>query len=334
MEEVPVCIGPSALNLRIASPLGVGLWSWGDKWTWGHRGYDAALTESSMSAAFLESMKSGVNFFDTAEVYGASLLGGWGQSERYLGGCLAAAGDTGRGAVVVSKYMPLPWRLREPSSMLAALDASVQRLGVQQLGVYLVHNPVTSLRSTQTLARGLAAAVDSGMTRAVGVSNYSEEELRETHRVLAEAGVPLALNQVELSLCHSYPLHSGLLDACQELGVSLVAYSPLAMGRLTGKYSTACKPQGARRFGNYPFEKIQPIVDRLQTLGEAHGGKTPAQVALNWVICKGAIPIPGAKSAKQASGNAGALGWRLTTGEVEELDALAITGSLKLGQHG
>lgn len=137
--------------------------------------------------------------------------------------------------------------------------------------------------------------------------------------------------------------------------------------------------QGARRFGSYGFDRIQPIVDKLGEVGASHGGKTPSQVALNWCICKGAVPIPGAKSAAQAragggcplaagppgcgclnvpallchvccaraphppspcvlawqaEANCGALGWRLTADEVEQLDALAIEGQLKFGQHG
>jgi aryl-alcohol dehydrogenase-like predicted oxidoreductase len=95
-----------------------------------------------------------------------------------------------------------------------------------------------------------------------------------------------------------------------------------------------CAVQGARRFGDVPFDQIQPLVDLLSSLGQVHGGKTPAQVALNWLICKGAVPIPGAKNADQAKANTGALGWRLSSGDVEELDGLALEGRLKFGQHG
>ncbi|PRW59845.1 2,5-didehydrogluconate reductase [Chlorella sorokiniana] len=315
----------------------MGLWSWGDSYTWGHGGYDATLTAATMQEAYQAALQGGCNLFDTAESYGAPFH--WGASERYLANCMqAAGGDQAAGSglrpVVVSKYIPLPWRLFEPRCMLAALRSSVDRLGVDAVDCYLVHSPVATLRSIKTLASSLAAAVDSGLAKSVGVSNYSEAEVRETHRVLAERGIPLAVNQVEFSLCHALPARSGLLDACNELGVSVMAYSPLAMGRLTGKYSSTNKPQGARRFGDCGFDQIQPIVERLAALGQAHGGKTPAQVALNWLICKGAVPIPGAKSATQAQSNVGALGWRLTEGDVAELDELAIEGSLKFGQHG
>ena len=114
----------------------------------------------------------------------------------------------------------------------------------------------------------------------------------------------------------------------------MMAYSPLAMGRLTGKYSADSPPRGARRFGNLAWSSIQPVADRLGQLGDAHGGKTRAQVALNWLICKGAVRIPGAKNAAQAEGNVGALGWRLSSGDVDELDDVAVQGVLKFGQHG
>ena len=147
-----------------------------------------------MSDAYAAALAHNCTLFDTAEVYGAGAFGGWGTSERYLGACLAEhAGGPGPKPVVVSKYMPLPWRFREPRSLLAALGASVERLGVERIDIYLIHSPAATLRSVATLAGALEAAVGGGQARAVGVSNYSEAELRETHRILAERGIPLAV---------------------------------------------------------------------------------------------------------------------------------------------
>jgi aryl-alcohol dehydrogenase-like predicted oxidoreductase len=332
MDPDSMYLGPESLDLKIASRVGMGSWSWGDRLVWGYNSYDTDLSEDTMRAAFTASLSHGVNLVDTAEAYGAGLLGGWGTSERILGRCLAAVERTE--AVIVTKYQPLPWRFREAASLVAALDASCARLGTHAVDVLLIHSPLGSLRSIKTLAGALAAGVDSGKTKAVGVSNYSAAELRETHRVLAERGIPLAVNQVEYSLCHTLPEHSGLFDTCSELGVSVMAYSPMAMGRLTGKYSREHQPKGGRRFGAQPFDKIQPILDELARIGAAHGGKTQAQVALNWVVRKGAIPVPGAKNAAQAAANAGAMGWEITAEEVQALDEVAIQGSLKFGQHG
>ena len=121
----------------------------------------------------------------------------------------------------------------------------------------------------------------------------------------------LATNQIEFSLLRRSPETSGLLAACRELGVLPLAYSPIGQGRLTGKYSAANPPPGKRNFSNHPMEVVDGVVAELRRIGEKHGGKLPSQVALNWVMAKGAVPIPGAKNRHQAEENAGALGWTL-----------------------
>jgi len=149
--------------------------------------------------------------------------------------------------------------------------------------------------------------------------------MRTAHAALARRGVPLATNQVEYSLLQRAPESNGVLDACRELGVTLIAYSPLAMGLLTGKYRPGMAPSGLRRFAQrfsaHNLAAIQPALALARTIGAAHGGKTTGQVALNWLIQQGTLPIPGAKNARQAQENAGALGWTLDPNEVEQLDA-------------
>jgi aryl-alcohol dehydrogenase-like predicted oxidoreductase len=182
------------------------------------------------------------------------------------------------------------------------------------------------------MADALAAAHRAGLVRAVGVSNYSEAEVRAIHAALAERGIPLATNQIEYSLLRTMPESGGLLHACRDLGVVVLAYSPLGQGRLTGKYSAANPPPGRRNFSAFPMAEIDPIVTELRRIGEQRG-KTPAQVALNWVICKGAVPIPGAKNKEQAEQNVGAVGWRLTTDEVQALDRVSKRGQRTLFQR-
>ncbi len=168
----------------------------------------------------------------------------------------------------------------------------------------------------------MAEAVQAGLTRSVGVSNYGPELTRRAFEACAKRGIPLASNQVQYSLLHRQPERNGLVQMCRELGVSIIAYSPIAKGLLTGKYTPENPPPGTRGFsaGRDYLKRIQPLVALMHTIGEEHGGKTPGQVALNWVLCKGAVPIPGAKNARQAQENAGALGWRLTDSEVERLE--------------
>jgi len=142
------------------------------------------------------------------------------------------------------------------------------------------------------------------------------------HSALSKRGVPLASNQVEFHLLNRRIERDGLLKLCRELGVTLIAYSPLAKGLLTGKYTPQTRPPGLRSyiFRRARLGKIQPLIHLLREIGKAHDGKSPAQIALNWVICKGAVPIPGAKNARQARDNAGALGWRLSEAEIAALD--------------
>ncbi len=302
-ERIP--LGPT--DLRI-SPIGIGTWAWGDRIWWGYgRGY----TDADLRAAFQASLEAGIHFFDTAEVYGL------GRSERLLGRFIREAG---RPVVVATKFFPFPWRLGR-RSLLRALRGSLKRLGMQQVDLYQIHWPFPPV-PIETWMDALADAMEAGLVRAVGVSNYSVEQMQKAHEALARRGVPLASNQVEYSLLQRGPERNGLMALCRELKVTLIAYSPLGMGLLTGKYTPERPPAGlrGRRLGRQRLIQAQPLVGLLREIGQAHGGKTPAQVALNWVICKGAVPIPGAKNARQAEDNAAAAGWRLTEEEIVALD--------------
>lgn len=210
-------------------------------------------------------------------------------------------------------------------------------MGLTAVDLYQIHGPI-SLRSHGAIAEALAEAHREGLVRAVGVSNYSVRETSEIASALAARGLALATNQIEFSLLRRAPETSGLLATCAELGVLPLAYSPIGQGRLSGKYSAANPPRGKRNFSNHPMETVERIVAELRVIGDAHGGKTPSQVALNWVIAKGAVPIPGAKNRHQAEENAGALGWNLDADELERLDHAALPGlrtlSSRVWQHG
>ena len=160
---------------------------------------------------------------------------------------------------------------------------------------------------------GLAECVKNGGARTVGVSSFDEQRMVRAYTTLARHGIPLAAYQVHYSLLRREAEKNGTLVRCKELGIRLIAYSPLEMGLLTGKYSPTTPPAGIRG-GQYVelIKKIPPLVKLMQAIGSTHGDKTVAQVALNWVICKGALPIPGAKNAAQVEQNAGSAGWRLT----------------------
>lgn len=302
--------------------MGLGTWAWGDKSTWGMGGYDRSYDLRTIREAFLASVDAGVTLLDTAEMYGQ------GESERIIGQLLREHPEQRDRAVVATKFMPFPWRVRLGTEIRKSLLASLERLGLPFVPLYQVHGP-TSVRSHQAMADALAEVYRAGLAKAIGVSNYSEKEMRAIHAALARHGVPLASNQIEYSLLRTMPESNGLLRACRELGVTVLAFSPLGQGRLTGKYGAGNAPPGKRQFSAYPMEEIEPVVNELRQIGGKHGGKTAAQVALNWLICKGTLPIPGAKNRTQAEQNAGALGWRLADDEVHALDRVS-----KFGQRG
>jgi aryl-alcohol dehydrogenase-like predicted oxidoreductase len=308
MTEDLVALGKT--DLRV-SALGLGAWAWGDRLYWSYgRGY----SDADIRAAFDVSLAGGVNWVDTAEAYGS------GRSERLLGSFVAESKSP---VLVASKFMPYPWRLSK-GALRKALQRSLDRLGMQRIGLYQIHWPFPPL-PVETWADALADAVQDGLVQAVGVSNYSEDQMRRAYTVLAKRGIPLASNQVSYSLLDRKIEKNGLLGACHELNISLIAYSPLAQGVLTGKY-TPDRPLPGIRGRRYPralLEKVQPLLRRMREIGQEHGGKSATQVALNWLICKGTLPIPGAKNARQAQENAGALGWRMSENEVLDLDKLS-----------
>ena len=295
-----------------AIEMGLGAWQWGDRVVWQYgRGY----TDADIQQAFQVSIQEGIRFIDTAEIYGS------GRSERLTGQFIRG---TDQPVLVATKFFPLPWRLTG-KSILSALKGSLERLGLDSVALYQIHMP-TPLLSPERMMEGLVACVESGLTRIVGVSNFSQAYMLRAYSTLARHDIPLASNQVHYSMLNRGVEKNGLLARCKELGVRLIAYSPLEMGLLSGKYGLKNPPPGNRgaRYLNI-LSKIPPLLKLMTEIGQDHGGKSNVQVALNWVICKGAMPIPGAKNGDQALQNAGALGWKLTDEEIARLDSASDT---------
>ena len=288
--------------------MGVGTWAWGDRLYWG---YGREYHDDDLKNAFLVSVQGGVRFFDTAEVYGQ------GQSESLLGNFLREFDGE---FVVASKFMPFPWRLRK-SSLLRALRKSLGRLGLEQLDLYQTHMPIPPI-TVEAWMDAMVEAYQAGLIRAVGVCNYNREQLHRAYESLARQGVPLASCQVEYSLLNREIEQNGIKQTCEELGISIIAYSPLAQGLLSGKYTPEQPPRGIRgrqKNRNY-LEQIKPLITEMRRIGADNAGKPPVQVALNWLIARGAIPIPGAKNEEQALQNSETLAWSLSEEEIMKLD--------------
>jgi len=304
-------LGHSSL---IVPRLGVGAMTWGDpsglaRLHPAKLAYGGALGYAEEKRAVEVSLAAGVTLFDTAAMYSN------GAAERRLGELIH-----GQPALVATKF-PGSFFFRT-EDMPKELESSLKRLERGSVDLYQHHfpNPRVDISRLMDL---LADAAEAGKIKAVGVSNYSAHEMRLAHAALARRGIPLASNQVEYSLLHRQPEVNGVLEACRELGVTLIAYQPLASGLLTGKYLPGSRPSGLRRFMPYfrrqNLEAVVPVVNLLKEIGGRYG-KSPAQVALRWLIENPLVlPIPGAKDSKQAAANAETLSFRLTPEEVEAL---------------
>lgn len=306
------------------SPMGFGTWSWGNKLLWG---YDEAM-DPELQEVFNLLVASGINLFDTADSYGTGKLNG--RSEQLLGQFLReypGSDATADNVRIATKLAAYPWRLA-PQQWVGACKASLQRVGVEKLALVQLHWSTAKYAPLQErlMWDGLVAIYEEGLVDAVGLSNYGPQQLAKIGAYLQKKGVPLAAVQVQYSLLSRGPEQASVKAACDDLGVTLIAYSPLALGMLTGKYSMddpSSLPSGPR---GLVFRQVLPgLQPLLEVMGEiaARRRKTLSQVAINWCMCQGTVPIPGAKDLQQAKDNLGALGWRLSDGEVQALSAAA-----------
>jgi aryl-alcohol dehydrogenase-like predicted oxidoreductase len=261
---------------------------------WSYGANDAPVFE-----AYQALVGAGGGFIDTAEIYG------FGKSERLIGDCIR---KDGRPVSVASKFAPFVART-SPRHLLGALDASLARLGLASIDLYYVHFPFP-FADLGGFADGLAEAVKSGKAKHVGVSNFNADQMRRIADRLQRSDIPLAANEVHYSLAHRNPETNGVLEACRELDVALVAYFPLASGRL------AAAPDAAKP------DKLDAVRRTLAEVAQAHQA-TPSQAALNWLLARDprVILIPGATKARHATANLAALDWQLTDEEFAALDA-------------
>ena len=278
-----------------------------------------------MQELFDYCLASGFKFFDTAEVYGL------GRSETLLGQ-FCRANPASADVRIATKFAALPWRTKA-SDVLDAAQRSTERLG-RPIDLYQIHFP--NAWANEAYWDGLGQCVDRGLVRAAGVSNYGSSALRACSASLASRGVRLVSNQIQLSLLYPYAQTNGLLSTCNELGVKVLAYSPIALGLLAGKYTKEKLPSGPRQLiaGKYLDDpQFGELIRTMGAVGAGHGGASPAQVAIAWCIAKGTCPIPGARTLAQAKSNLAAASIRLTAAEVSELDtaAAAVTPVLAPG---
>lgn len=306
-----ISLGATSL---LVSKLGIGAMTWGDlsispRFNPARIAYGPAGNKDELSKAIEASLDNGVNFIDTAAMYGK------GASELLVGEL-----THGKKMVVATKF-PSSF-FPHSSDFQKDLDNSLKRLQRSCIDLYQIHYP-SALLSIPKVLNQMADAFHAGKIKAVGISNFSEKQMRLAYQILADQGVALASNQVEYSILHRDPETNGVLDACRELNITLIAYMPLRMGSLTGKYIGEIRPEGIRKYMS-PFRqkdigKLTQVTELLKEIGKQYE-KGPSQVALRWLIQKdNVLPIPGAKNSEQAMHNAGALTFSLTDSELDEI---------------
>lgn len=278
------------------------------------------ISQETKNAIIKAALDGGVNWFDTAELYGA------GVSEKSLVVGLHAAGVEDHQVVIADKWFPI---FRTAANIHKTIDDRLQYLDGYSIDNYMVHQP-WSFSSPEAEMEAMADLVEAGKIRSVGVSNFSAERMRRAYGALQNRGLPLAVNQVHYSLLAREIEKNGVLEAARELGVTIIAYTPLESGLLTGKYHL--NPELLERKSFFwrwnlrrKLESTHPLVEALKEIADGYDA-TIAQVALNWLINFHGdlvVTIPGATDVSQAQENAGAMAFKLSQEELNILDKLS-----------
>ncbi len=304
------------------TPIGLGCWQFSQ----GSKGMSAvwdAVDQETINGIVDTALKGGISWFDTAELYGR------GTSEQTLAKALTAAGMRPGQVVVATKWWPFP---RSARSIETTIDTRLSCLSPFPIDLYQVHQPF-SVSTTAAQMKAMARILKAGKIRAVGVSNFSARRMSLAHAALAAEGIVLASNQMRFNLLDRSIERNGVLQSAKKLGVTIIAWSPLAQGVLTGRFhedpASAAKVSTMRRmmngFSAARRAKSAPLIDEMRAIGRAHGASV-AQVALCWETSfhgETIVAIPGATKKAQAEQSAGAMAFALTDKELSRIDELS-----------
>ena len=267
-------------------------------------------------------MEGGINWFDTAELYGQ------GASEKILAKSLVALGKKPGDVLIATKWWPM---FRRASNIMKTIDERLACLSPFPIDLYQVHQPYGFSSEVKEM-EAMAKLVQSKKIKHVGVSNFSASKMRSAWETLQKSGINLLSNQVQYSLLKRKIETNGVMETAKELGITIIAYSPLAQGLVTGKfhdnpellknigfrkYSSMFKPKG--------LEKSRPVTELVKKLAMKYEA-TPSQVALNWLIHfhgDNVVAIPGATKARHAEENTGAMKFRLSSDDMRLLDEVS-----------
>jgi aryl-alcohol dehydrogenase-like predicted oxidoreductase len=319
LSDVTIATRPLGKSGLQVTPIGLGVMEFsGGGSLLGHA--FPIMTQGQKNAVIQTALDGGINWFDTAEIYGG------GVSESSLASGLKAAGKQPGDVVIATKWSPI---LRTARNIPVTINDRLRFLGGFPVDLYYIHQPV-SFSSPEAEMDAMAGLVEAGKIRSVGISNFNVARMLRAHAALEKHGLHLATNQVRYSLVDRRIETNGTLEAARELGVAITAYTPLGSGLLSGKYH---KDPGLLKKKSFFWrgriqrymEASRPLVTALEEIGQKYQA-TPAQVALNWVIWFNGelvVTIPGATTTRQAAENAAAMRFRLTDDELARLDELS-----------
>ncbi|MFG1519754.1 MAG: aldo/keto reductase [Thermoplasmataceae archaeon] len=292
-------IGKSDLRVSV---VGFGAWQAGG------RGWGTDFTDNDVIKAMKYGFENGVNYIDTAEIYGS------GHSEEVISRALE--GYRREDIIIATKVAPPHFR---KDDVINSCDRSLRRLNTSYIDLYQLHWPDSSVPIKETIS-AMEKLVDSGKVRYIGVCNYPLAKLQEVLEALSKHD--LVSNQMRYNLIQR-EVETDLVPFMRNKSISMIAWSPIAKGLLSGKYSPGNLPRDEIRqrdslFSKENVEKLMPLIEKIREIAVSRS-KTPSQVALNYLICQESFVIPGIKSTDQLMENMGAADWRLTDGEVSEL---------------
>lgn len=278
------------------------------------------LSQNEKNAIVKAAVDGGINWFDTAELYG------FGRSERALAIALKAADIPDDKVIIATKWLPM---LRTAGNIRRTIADRLRHLDSYTIDLYMVHQP-WSFSSPEAEMYAMADLVEANKIRSVGVSNFDADRMQRAYEALKERGLSLAANQVEYSLVNRKIETNGTLDKAKELGVTIIAYTPLGSGLLTGKYhknpELLEKKSFARRMMlGRNIDRTRTLIDALDEIAIEQDA-TPAQIALNWLINfqgKIVVTIPGATQVVHAEENAAAMRFQLTEEQMRRLGKLS-----------
>ena len=281
---------------------------------------NSALPEETRIEIVKTALEGGINWFDTAELFGA------GRSEKYLAEALDELGEISQRAIIATKWSSY---LRFAGNIKKTIQERLDKLSPYSIGLYQIHNP-KSFSSTKAEMNAMADLVKGGKIRAVGVSNFNSDQMRVAQDTLEKRGLGLASNQVHYNLLNRKIENNGVLETARDLGISLIAWAPLASGILTGKFHKNPEkltgiPAVRRKRLEKQLEDSWPVIEVLDEIASKYRTE-PAQVALAWLIQQGEdiVAIPGATRIGHVMEGFGAMNLQLSEQDLTQLDQTSL----------